>query len=534
MTLLGQSNLDETQKLASLARVWGFLKYHHPNITNGSHDWDQELIQKIPQVEAAQSPQALQDIYINWLESLGKVRHCGTCKPIANTDFSENYHLEWITDTTIFSKNLSQKMMFIARNKKKSNEFYAMPVKGAGNIQILHEPAYHEMAYPAESYRLLALFRYWNIIAYFYPYKYCADQPWDEVLTELIPKFKDCSDTLAYHMALLEMVNKINDSHGVFTTPVLNQYKGSLFPPVVVKIIANSVVITDYFDSKKAWENDLQIGDVITAIDHEDISSLLQQKLKITPGSNPAAKMRNVAMDLLRSNKSRMLFSIVRAGEPMEKTVEYYPYASFNKPQKPIEPAWKILKNEIGYVAMGELQQGDVAALQQDLDSLPALIFDLRQSPHNTLFDLADWLLPESRPFVKFSKPDMLHPGNFYWDAIRYCGTNNPKHYKGKIILLVNEYTQSHAEFTCMGLQTADQVTIIGSQTAGADGNVSKIVLPGGYYTLISGIGAFYPDGRETQRIGIVPDIVAKPTLTGIREGRDDVLEAAIKFAQTH
>jgi C-terminal processing protease CtpA/Prc len=47
---------------------------------------------------------------------------------------------------------------------------------------------------------------------------------------------------------------------------------------------------------------------------------------------------------------------------------------------------------------------------------------------------------------------------------------------------------------------------------------------------MISGIGVYYPDGRETQRIGIVPDIEVKPTIEGIKNGKDEVLEKAIEF----
>ena len=46
---------------------------------------------------------------------------------------------------------------------------------------------------------------------------------------------------------------------------------------------------------------------------------------------------------------------------------------------------------------------------------------------------------------------------------------------------------------------------------------------------MISGIGVFYPDQGPTQRIGIVPDVEAKPTIAGIKAGRDEVLETAIR-----
>lgn len=40
----------------------------------------------------------------------------------------------------------------------------------------------------------------------------------------------------------------------------------------------------------------------------------------------------------------------------------------------------------------------------------------------------------------------------------------------------------------------------------------------------------YYPDKSETQQIGILPDIEVKSTIQGIRQRRDEVLEAAIKY----
>ena len=67
----------------------------------------------------------------------------------------------------------------------------------------------------------------------------------------------------------------------------------------------------------------------------------------------------------------------------------------------------------------------------------------------------------------------------------------------------------------------------------GADGNVTYISLPGGIRTLFTGLGVYYPDGRPTQRIGIVPDIVVRPTVVGVRAGRDEVLDRALEYIRT-
>jgi C-terminal processing protease CtpA/Prc len=62
------------------------------------------------------------------------------------------------------------------------------------------------------------------------------------------------------------------------------------------------------------------------------------------------------------------------------------------------------------------------------------------------------------------------------------------------VVLLVGEISHSRTEFIAMCLQAGDNVTTIGSQTSGADGNVSRFEMIGGYKTMIADVGLFYPD----------------------------------------
>lgn len=78
------------------------------------------------------------------------------------------------------------------------------------------------------------------------------------------------------------------------------------------------------------------------------------------------------------------------------------------------------------------------------------------------------------------------------------------------------------------GLTNCSDVTCIGSQTAGAIGNVSFVILPGGFETYISTSGVYYIDGRETHRVGITPDVEVKPTIESIKSKRDELLEKAL------
>jgi hypothetical protein len=76
---------------------------------------------------------------------------------------------------------------------------------------------------------------------------------------------------------------------------------------------------------------------------------------------------------------------------------------------------------------------------------------------------------------------------------------------------------------SCTRPQTAR--IFIGSPTTGANGDVTGFIAPGNIRIPFSGHDVRWPDGRQLQRVGLVPDIEAHPTIQGIRAGRDEILE---------
>src|ERR1700722_12084791 len=96
-----QNHLTENQKLASLCKIWGFLKYYHPKVAKGRMNWDQALIDKIPLVKTASNAKDLNRIYDDWINSLGKVKHCRKCKNDIADSLKYNLDLHWIDDKSM-------------------------------------------------------------------------------------------------------------------------------------------------------------------------------------------------------------------------------------------------------------------------------------------------------------------------------------------------------------------------------------------------------------------------------------------------
>lgn len=106
--------------------------------------------------------------------------------------------------------------------------------------------------------------------------------------------------------------------------------------------------------------------------------------------------------------------------------------------------------------------------------------------------------------------------------------------YNAPIIIMVNEGTQSYGETSVQKIQNNPYTITIGSQSAGADGNISKFTLPRGVLGAFSGLGWYYPDGWVVNRQGVKIDHEVRPTLEGVREGRDEVLETALNLIEAN
>ena len=83
---------------------------------------------------------------------------------------------------------------------------------------------------------------------------------------------------------------------------------------------------------------------------------------------------------------------------------------------------------------------------------------------------------------------------------------------------------------TSLALRMAPDATVIGTQTAGADGDVSTVIFPGHYRCNFTGLGWFYADGRQTQRIGIVPDVKVDYSSEDVLNRQDPIMKAALEL----
>ena len=78
-------------------------------------------------------------------------------------------------------------------------------------------------------------------------------------------------------------------------------------------------------------------------------------------------------------------------------------------------------------------------------------------------------------------------------------------------------------------MQEAHSITCVGTPTAGANGNVTFVYLPGGAQVRFTGMKLLRSDGSRFQNVGVVPDVPVERSVEGIVAGRDELLEKGIE-----
>jgi C-terminal processing protease CtpA/Prc len=474
------------------------------------------------------------NVIAKWVNSFGEYK-VGKDSFINEGPIKISPDIDWITNSNL-NPQLVKLLIGIKKAQRTKKSYYIDLYPGVGNPMFKNEKSYTDMKFPDAGYRLLALYRYWNIIQYFFPYKNLIEEDWKNVLEEFIPRFINASNEPEYKLAMLGLIARVHDTHANIwmRDSVLEKFRGVNYTPIKVQFIENKVVVTDYVDDELGMKTGLLKGDVISKIGNRNIQEIIRSKLNYTPASNYPTQLRDIARDLLRTNDSILKVEYIHNGETKFTELRAYSTDDVNiyKKYQNQDTCFKFITPRIGYLYLGSIKSSYLPQIMENLKNTKGLIIDLRCYPSEfVVFSLGEYLVPESTPFVKFAKGSIQSPGLFtFTDNLTIGNDNTKEKYAGKIVIMINEMTQSQAEYTTMAFRVAPKATVIGSTTAGADGNVSQFFLPGGIRTMISGIGVYYPDGKETQRIGIIPDIEAKPTIEGIKQGKDEVLEKAIQI----
>lgn len=530
------------EKLYYTGKIYGFVKYYHSEVSICNVNWDSVLLDGLPDVRAAANSTEFNDALMRMLNAAGPMAIASS--PLPDTLPAElKYNRDW---NFISSPTLRADVQ--AKLNEIKNNF--LPHVGCwASYSLWTDPGPYSYlkfgpdstmlnvntttSFPDIDQRLLMLYKYWNIMKYFNPYNYVSDKHWDTVLYHYGEPMANVTAAEPLFHLYEKMSAALDDAHveGLTYSSFFQSLPGFYQPKIRLTYAEGRYVVV------KSALSGIAPGDALVSVDGKTMTQWEDSLRAYISAGNPSVFRREIYNYVLgrKVNGTAETLAIENAaGVTNTFTVNciwpgtdpnFFYYNTYVTDSLK-EISWTVMNCDIGYVNMANVEIGQEAALYADLKDKSAIIIDLRHGAQGATYDMALLMLPASTHTASFTMPDINYPGTFYWDP-QYIGVSNPDAYDGKVILLMDERTQSHGEWSCMTFEGLDNVVKVGSQTAAADGNISRVRMSQDLYGGFTSLGTFYANGDSTQRIGIVPDTVVYQTRESIRLGRDNVLEAA-------
>jgi C-terminal processing protease CtpA/Prc len=521
----------QIENLVTLGRVWGFLKYHHPLVTSGQRNWDYEMFRILPGILSAKTRAEANLALAHWIDSFGAVAECSHYASLDSASIELKPDLGWIEDGGLLGMELSQRLRNIYAKRTEGQQYYVSLAGPAGNPVFDHENSDSSIHFPDAGFQLLALYRFWNIMQYWSPYREAAGENWPAVLSEFVPKVTLAKDKDAFQLAMMELVARAHDTHAnLWSSLRVRPPLGDCVLSADIRFIDNEAVVAGFADKSAKESSGLRSGDILLELDGKPAEHPVGAWMPLYADSNQPARLRDMAMYWTRGKCGLTPVKVRRADKEIVLNSNRSASAVIFPTHDLPGDTFRLLSPEVAYLKLGTAKAADMASFVELAKDTKGMIIDLRDYPEDFsgIYVLGSLLATGHTEFAIFTHADLSNPGAYHFGNTAALEAG-PLHYKGKVVILVDEVTQSRAEFAAMALRSVPNAVVVGSTTAGADGDLSAIILPGGLSAAISGNGVYYPDKRPTQRIGIVPDIEAKPTITGIEAGRDEVLEVGIQ-----
>lgn len=428
----------------------------------------------------------------------------------------------------------------LARDFKVERHAGGRPLPALGSPPA--EKVYAETPYPSAELRLLAAFRVWAVFNYFFPYKDLMREDWDATLREFIPRMEGAKDATEYHLAVAEMTARTHDTHVGARSQVLNEHFGVAPPPFVVRMIEGAPVVTRLLDEAAARAAGVSVGDVVVSVDGERVGDRRARLAKYVSASTPQALDYLLAARLLRGAEGSTAALVVSGADGKERDVKLTRRADYLKALTSQRggDVIKLLPGNVGYADLERLNVPEVDQMFERFKDTRAIVFDMRGYPRGTAWAIAPRLAEQGSVVAAlFQRPVAMSPDggaggiggqSTIYSFAQHIPRSDKWKYKGRTVMLIDERAISQSEHTGLFFEAANGTKFVGSHSNGANGDVTRFFVPGGIGVSLSGHSVRHADGRQLQRVGLVPDVEVRPTIKGVREGRDEVLERALEY----
>ncbi len=552
--------------LVAFSKLLGYVRYFHPSDEVADADWEELAIAGVRKVESAKDPYKLARQLEEHFSSIAptvRVFSGGQQPPIPDElqtpthgenlrvctwrhlgvgtgGTTQSIYRSWrefedVTSGQVpngfpdpakpFVADLGGGVSCMIPRALFANEDGARPHAGKHDSD---QPSSRRYTGDDRATRLAAVALGWNVFQHFYPYFDVVKTDWNRALREALQSAATDGDELAFLHTLRRMVAELHDGHG-------NVWHRSDAATATLPILWDWV--EDHLVITATSQNDLggaqlQRGNVVWKINGRDAAVALADAEKLISGSPQWRRYRG--LQTLRMGKpEEEVTLLVGADKRKTRSVTLRRTTSMGELAESRPEQFAELKPGIIYVDVGRLEDGEFTKALPKVRSASGLVIDFRGYPRafSETLKILGHLTDETLTCAQWHIPKVSEPDrkNMEFQFSNWPVAPRTPRLQAKAAFITDGRAISASE-TILGIVEHYALgAIIGSPTAGTNGNVNPFELPGGYRVVWTGMKVLKHDGSQHHLVGIQPTVVASRTVRAIADGQDELLERSIE-----
>lgn len=569
LNLIALSEGKTTTKVSNLevfARIYGYVRYFHPSDEVADLDWDQFAIYGVNRIKQTKNDKELLTVLNELFLPIAPTMSITSEKDVKENTMkvpknavlvmwqhqlegdSFDYSSERIYSEDSESIKLFNKTFKYGENtieKKIGNINVSIPTilyssaeKTVGStkestkkFEKLERKMQkylfdHDINYENEDVRIANVMISWNIFEHFYPYFDELQLDWLKQLAKSLTEMKKVKSESGTYKVMRNMLVNLKDGNIGYILDYPRSFATKL--PFSVKLIDGKLVVT--FSKVKG----IQPGDTLVKMNGKDALKEFNRIADQISGTKQWKETQAAYFLLINPDQSEAKITLQRKGKFISATAPYN-----DQPQKYIDFSFdpkenfKELEQGIYYINFfnRDFQLDD--SILAKLTKAKGIVVDMRGASGEAPLTFLSHLTDQKLASAKFLQLQMILPdhdqANTYKDGSWSIKPQQPK-INGKAVFLTDACAIGYAE-TIMGIVEHYKLgEIVGEPTAGTNGNVVQMFLPGGVQFLWTGLRVEKHDGSQHHDVGIQPTVPVYTTLKGITENIDEPLAEALKL----
>ncbi|MFS1515902.1 S41 family peptidase [Bacillus sp. SCS-151] len=558
------SNERMIENITAFTKLFGYIQYFHPSDEVTQIDWNNFAIYGVKEVKDARNDKELKEALLELFtpiaptliifensekanvilpevpdnkEQLETVAwgHTGLGTGDWEGYSSERFYANYSEQLLVFNKELTYgstitkslssnlqctfPLVLLADNKK------TVGTTRSSLIEFSElEGKLIDFNYSFRDTKLAAVVAAWNAIQHFYPYFDVIEVDWNQQLEETLMKTLSINNTENLVRELKLMLEKLQDGHAyVSKIGVHNSYL-----PFAVDFLEDQLIV-----SNVSTESELQVGDIVISINNRDVIDVLLEQESLISGSSRYKRERALQEILWREEGSTSTATIeVNRNGDIIQLQEVYSNIMVDKYIRPIGVT--EFEEDIFYVNMNNLKLEEINPKVDELAMAKGIVFDLRGYPDNSSsVPILQHITDQPIESQKWMRPQYIYPDREmvagYSEEYRWYFEPLEPRFKGEIVFLTDGSAISFAESIMSIVKYYDLGEIIGQSTAGSNGNINILEIPGNIVIGWTGMKVLKHDNSQHHLIGIQPTIPLERTTNGIKEGKDEYIEKALE-----